>query len=90
MFIFYRGSRFFVISKSVKCVKKECVYSNRNYHFLIFKFCKDTVWENLFLFKKGYQGIAYAGVYSRSEIPDPENCMLDTERARDEVGKSKL
>ena len=38
------------------------------------------------VFKKGYQGIAYAGVYSKSEIPDPENCMLDTERARDEVG----
>ena len=30
-------------------------------------------------FKKAYQGIAYAGVYSKSEIPDPENCMQHTE-----------
>ena len=30
-------------------------------------------------FKKPYQGIAYAGVYSKSEIPDPENCMQHTE-----------
>ena len=37
-------------------------------------------------FKKPYQGIAYAGVYSKSEIPDPENCMQQSERARAEVG----
>ena len=30
-------------------------------------------------FKKPYQGIAYAGVYSKSEIPDPENCMQHSE-----------
>ena len=30
-------------------------------------------------FKKAYQGIAYAGVYSKSEIPDPENCMQHSE-----------
>ena len=37
-------------------------------------------------FKKPYQGIAYAGVYSKSEIPDPEICMLQSESARAEVG----